>query len=129
MAKNIEIWKNLRNNSVVRSREPTRSSTKDSQAMISYKKFSYFEAKETTRYCISTQCIPQRDMVEASHTEYYVYSELSVKISPKRPKMASVRYFGGLWMTFNEELQGQISACLHICRVRNKKIALSYWTF
>ena len=26
--------------------------------------------------------------------------------------MASVRYFGGLWMTFNEELQGQISACL-----------------
>ena len=36
----------------------------------------------------------------------------------KRPKMASVRYFGGLWMTFNEELQGQISACLqrtYIC--------------
>ena len=26
--------------------------------------------------------------------------------------MAYVRYFGGLWMTFNEELQGQISACL-----------------
>ena len=22
-----------------------------------------------------------------------------VKISPKRPKMASVRYFGGLWIT------------------------------
>ena len=30
----------------------------------------------------------------------------------KRPKMASVRYFGGLWITFNEELQFQISACL-----------------
>ena len=32
--------------------------------------------------------------------------------------MASVRYFGGLSMTFNEELQGQISACLqrtYIC--------------
>ena len=32
--------------------------------------------------------------------------------------MVSVRYFGGLWMTFNEELQGEISACLqrtHIC--------------
>ena len=32
--------------------------------------------------------------------------------------MASVRYFGGLWMTFNEDLQGQISACLdrtYIC--------------
>ena len=32
--------------------------------------------------------------------------------------MALVRYFGGLWMTFNEELQGQISACLqrtYIC--------------
>ena len=32
--------------------------------------------------------------------------------------MASVRYFGGLWMTFNEELQGQVSACLqrtYIC--------------
>ena len=32
--------------------------------------------------------------------------------------MAWVRYFGGLWMTFNEELQGQISACLqstYIC--------------
>ena len=28
------------------------------------------------------------------------------------PKMAPVRYFDGLWMTFNEELQGQISACL-----------------
>ena len=43
---------------------------------------------------------------------------LSVNISPKRPKMASVRYFGGLWMTFNEELQGQINACLqrtYIC--------------
>ena len=26
--------------------------------------------------------------------------------------MASMRYFGGLWMTFNEELQGQICACL-----------------
>ena len=26
--------------------------------------------------------------------------------------MALARYFGGLWMTFNEELQGQISACL-----------------
>ena len=24
--------------------------------------------------------------------------------------MVSVRYFGSLWMTFNEELQGQISA-------------------
>ena len=35
--------------------------------------------------------------------------------------MASVRYFGGLWMTFNEELQGQISACLertYICIIR-----------
>ena len=34
--------------------------------------------------------------------------------------MVSVRYFGGLWMTFNEELQGQISACLqrtYICTV------------
>ena len=32
--------------------------------------------------------------------------------------MASLRYFGRLWMTFNEELQGQISACLqgtYIC--------------
>ena len=32
--------------------------------------------------------------------------------------MASVRYFGGLWMTFNEELQDQISVCLqttYIC--------------
>ena len=29
--------------------------------------------------------------------------------------MASVRYFGSLWMTFNEELQGQISACFYIC--------------
>ena len=32
--------------------------------------------------------------------------------------MASVKYFGGLWLTFNEELQGQISACLqrtYIC--------------
>ena len=32
--------------------------------------------------------------------------------------MASVRYFGGLWMTFNEQLQGQISARLqrtYIC--------------
>ena len=32
--------------------------------------------------------------------------------------MASVRYFGGLWMTFNEGLQGQISTCLqrtYIC--------------
>ena len=26
--------------------------------------------------------------------------------------MASVSYFGGLWMTVNEEFQGQISACL-----------------
>ena len=26
--------------------------------------------------------------------------------------MASVRYFSGLWMTFNEEHQSQISACL-----------------
>ena len=26
--------------------------------------------------------------------------------------MASVRYFGGLWMTFNGGLQGQISPCL-----------------
>ena len=42
---------------------------------------------------------------------YNIFS-LSLKISPKRPKMDSVRYFGGLWMTFNEELQGQISACL-----------------
>ena len=36
----------------------------------------------------------------------------------KRPKMASARYFDSLWMTFNEELQGQISACLqrtYIC--------------
>ena len=34
--------------------------------------------------------------------------------------MASVRYFDGLWMTFNEELQGQISACLqrtYICSI------------
>ena len=48
---------------------------------------------------------------------YNIFS-LSVKKSPKRPEMASVRYFGGLWMTFNEELQGQISACLqrtYIC--------------
>ena len=48
---------------------------------------------------------------------YNIFS-LSVKISPKRPKMASVRYFGGLWMTFNEELQGKICACLqrtYIC--------------
>ena len=32
--------------------------------------------------------------------------------------MALVSYFGGLWMTFNEELQGQISKCLqrtYIC--------------
>ena len=32
--------------------------------------------------------------------------------------MVSARYFGGLWMTFNEELQGQISAYLqrtYIC--------------
>ena len=32
--------------------------------------------------------------------------------------MVSVRYFGGLWMSFSEELQGQISACLqktYIC--------------
>ena len=46
------------------------------------------------------------------------FFSLSVKISPKRPKMTSVRYFGGLWVTFNEELQGQISACLkgtYIC--------------
>ena len=43
---------------------------------------------------------------------FSILSALSVKISPKRPKLASVRYFGGLWMTFNEELQGQISACL-----------------
>ena len=41
-----------------------------------------------------------------------IESALSVKISPKRPKLSSVRYFGGLWMTFNEELQGQISVCL-----------------
>ena len=26
--------------------------------------------------------------------------------------MVSVRYLGGLWNTLNEELQGQISACL-----------------
>ena len=48
----------------------------------------------------------------------YNFFLLSVKISPKRPKMASVRYFGGLWMTFNKEVQGQISACLqrtYIC--------------
>ena len=47
-----------------------------------------------------------------------IFFSLSVKISPKKPKMASVRYFGSLWMTFNEELQGQISACLqrtYIC--------------
>ena len=34
------------------------------------------------------------------------------------PFLALVRYFGGLWMTFNEELQGQIYACLqrtYIC--------------
>ena len=46
------------------------------------------------------------------------YSQHNVKISLKRPKMASVRYFNGLWITFNEELQGQISACLqrtYIC--------------
>ena len=43
---------------------------------------------------------------------FYAFSAISVKISPKRPKIASVRYFGSLWMTFNEELQGQISACL-----------------
>ena len=32
--------------------------------------------------------------------------------------MASVRHFGSLWMTLNEELRGQISACLqrtYIC--------------
>ena len=47
-----------------------------------------------------------------------IFFSRSVKISPKRPKMASMRYFGGLWMTFNEELRGQISACLqrtYIC--------------
>ena len=43
-----------------------------------------------------------------------IESALSVKISPKRTKMAPVRYFDGMWMTFNEELQGQISTCLHI---------------
>ena len=39
-------------------------------------------------------------------------------ISKKAKKWSSVRYFGGQWMTFNEELQGQISACLqrtYIC--------------
>ena len=44
-----------------------------------------------------------------------ILSSLSVKISPK---MASVRYFGSLWMTFSEELQDQICACLqrtYIC--------------
>ena len=49
---------------------------------------------------------------------HVIKSALSVKISPKRPKMASVRYFGSLWMTINQELQGQISACLqrtYIC--------------
>ena len=38
MANNIEIWENLRNNFCCKKyREPTRCSTKDSQAMISYK--------------------------------------------------------------------------------------------
>ena len=49
---------------------------------------------------------------------YNFFFSLSLKVSPHRTKMASVRYFGGLWMTFNEELQGQISACLqrtYIC--------------
>ena len=49
------------------------------------------------------------------------YNILFIKyenISKKGQKMVSVRYFGGLWMTFNEKLQGQISACLqrtYIC--------------
>ena len=49
---------------------------------------------------------------------YNIFFSLSVKVSPKSPKMTLVRYFGGLWMTFSEELQGQISACLqrtYIC--------------
>ena len=38
MANSIEIWENLRNNFCCKKyREPTRCSTKDSQAMISYK--------------------------------------------------------------------------------------------
>ena len=31
--------------------------------------------------------------------------------------MASVRYFGGLWMTFNEEPQGQISAVQYLVKL------------
>ena len=46
--------------------------------------------------------------------------------------MASVRYFGGLWMTFNEELQGQISECLqrtYICIIyaTQRMISLSVY--
>ena len=45
---NIEIWENLWNNFFCKKyRENTRCSTKDSQSMVCYKYFSYFEAKET----------------------------------------------------------------------------------
>ena len=57
------------------------------------------------------------------------WSALRAKISPKRPKMTSVRYFGGLWMTFNEELQGKISACLqrtYICIIYHPQDDLTF---
>ena len=49
---------------------------------------------------------------------YNLFSIKCENISKKEKKIASVRYFGGLWMIFSEELQGQISACLqrtYIC--------------
>ena len=41
--------------------------------------------------------------------------------------MTSVRYFGGLWMTFNEEFQDQISACLqraYICIIYTRQLSV-----
>ena len=56
-------------------------------------------------------------MVKAS----FMFSCFQCENISKKPKMASVRYFGGMWITFNEELQGQISACLqrtYTCIIR-----------
>ena len=63
------------------------------------------------------------------HFESFSRPDVTLKTTAKANKLdagtgnikgenISVRYVGGLWMTFNEELQGQISACLqrtYIC--------------
>ena len=39
--------------------------SEDPQSMISYRLVSHPKTRRPTRYCVSTQCIPGWDMVEA----------------------------------------------------------------